>query len=111
MVSTRRLQMIHLTRCCVRMAFFSCQTWPRGSPNGNGLRSLAAGCVFRPLGRQHSNRSPIYLKIVFVSSVLSFLIRKPKLFPMGFLEIEVPIEAGGDDKERHLQLKALRGDR
>lgn len=31
--------------------------------------------------------------------------------PTGFLEIEVPVEAGGDDKERHLQLKALRGDR
>ena len=36
---------------------------------------------------------------------------EPKLLPTGFLEIEVPIEAGGDDKERHLQLKALRGDR
>jgi ISXO2-like transposase domain len=35
----------------------------------------------------------------------------PKLLPIGFLEIEVTIEAGGNHKERHFQFKALRGDR
>ncbi len=39
------------------------------------------------------------------------VLTKPKLLPTGFLEIEVTIETGGDDKERHLQFKALRGDR
>ena len=42
---------------------FSCQTWPMGSQSGNGSRSLAAGCVFRPLGTRHSSRSPICLKM------------------------------------------------
>jgi len=32
------------------------------------------------------------------------------LLPLGFLEIRVTIETGGNHKERHFQFKALRGD-
>ena len=35
---------------------------------------------------------------------------QPKLLPLGFLEIHVTIETGGNHKERHFQFKALRGD-
>jgi hypothetical protein len=42
---------------------------------------------------------PTKTKATIFSDVLSTLVREPELLPPGFLEIEITVEAGGDDKE------------
>jgi hypothetical protein len=55
-----------------------------------------------------------HLNLRGTSSKLSFRnfsMANGELLPIGFLEIEVAIEAGGDHKKSHFQFKALRGNR
>ena len=46
-----------------------------------------------------------------LQEVASTSVDNPSCSLQGLLEVEVTIETGCDDKECHLQLKALRGDR
>src|SRR4030095_2449520 len=55
-------------------------------------------------------RSP-HLTSLWPHLFTPFAQKMTEVLPIGFLEIEVTIEAGGNHKERHFQFKALRGDR